>query len=454
MLNDHNIIKPGKKPRLINAKILHKASDGKFFFKAGRNCCLIVSTGFPIPVFNCLVMDFVILQTNYEYQRNRPKYSAGRLEMSELRISAENILDGLSEGVYVCDRRRRIVYWSKASERITGWQSADVIGRACHEDILCHEDKDGHRLCGKEYCPLHRSMVTGVTSTTPIIVFARGKDGRRIPMQVTTAPLYDDSGEVIGGIESFRDVSPMLVDLERAKRIQTRSLQHELPEDPRVRFVTFYMAHDIVGGDYYAVQPLDDDRYAFFLADMEGHGVAAALYTMHLGMLWQRHHALLDNPAEFAAKINKELVRVFGDINTFAAATCGFIDARDASLCFAGAGGPPPLIVDARGNFKKLPSSGLPFGFTVDIPESAAYQAQTVPLAAGDAILMFSDGAFEIHNAKDDLLGVDGFIRILKDLNYPREPLNMTTLEEALLKFSNDIRLQDDITIIEARFLP
>jgi PAS domain S-box-containing protein len=374
--------------------------------------------------------------------------------VNELLISAETILDGLSEGVYVCDRNRRIVFWSKSSERITGWSSEDVIGRACHEDILCHEDKDGHRLCGKEYCPLHRSMITGVTTTTPIIVFAQAKDGRRIPMQVTTAPLYDKTGEVVGGIETFRDVSPMLVDLERAKRIQTQSLEHELPEDPRMRFATFYMAHDMVGGDYYAVQALNDDRYAFLLADMEGHGVAAALYTMHLGMLWQRHYALLENPAEFAATINKELVRVFGDINTFAAATCGVIDARNASLCFAGAGGPPPLIVDAGGNFKKLPSSGLPFGFTDDIPEAAAYQAQTVPLAAGDAILMFSDGAFEIHNAAELILGVDGFINILKDLNYPREPLNMAALEEALLKFSNDIRLQDDITIIEARYLP
>lgn len=121
----------------------------------------------------------------------------------------------------MCDRNRRIVYWSKSSERITGWRSEDVLGRACHENILCHEDKDGHRLCGKEYCPLHRTMITGVTSTTPIIVFARAKDGHRIPMQVTTAPLYDAVGEVIGGIETFRDVSPMLEDLERAKLIQS-----------------------------------------------------------------------------------------------------------------------------------------------------------------------------------------------------------------------------------------
>ena len=76
-----------------------------------------------------------------------------------------------------------------------------------------------------------------------------------------------------------------------------------------------------------------------------------------------------------------------------------------------------------------------------------------MPLEAGDAILLFSDGAFEIHNAGDELLGVDGFIHILKDLDYPREPLDMDVLELSLLKFSNDIWLPDDVTILEARFL-
>ena len=373
--------------------------------------------------------------------------------MNELLISAENILDCLCEGVYVCDRDRRIVFWSKSAERITGWRSEDVLGRACHDGILCHEDKDGHRLCGKEFCPLHRSMITGVTGTTPLTLFARGKNGRRIPMQVTTAPLHDATGEVIGGVETFRDVSPLLADLERAKRIQVQSMEHKLPDDPRLRFKTFYLPHDTVGGDYYAVKPLDDDRYAFLLADMEGHGVAAALYTMHLGMLWERHYRLLENPARFAATINQELVRIFGNITTFAAAFCGVVDARSATLRLTGAGGPPPLIMDARGHFKKLAYSGLPFGLTEDIPVEVAYHEQTVPLAPGDALLMFTDGAFEIHNARDELLGVDGFINILKGLGYPREPLNMDALELALLKYSNDIRLRDDLTILEARFL-
>jgi serine phosphatase RsbU (regulator of sigma subunit) len=74
-------------------------------------------------------------------------------------------------------------------------------------------------------------------------------------------------------------------------------------------------------------------------------------------------------------------------------------------------------------------------------------------LEPSDSILLFSDGATEIQNAQNEWLGVEGFVQILKSLEYPKSPLSMNTLEEKLLMFSNDIRLQDDITIIEARYL-
>ena len=366
---------------------------------------------------------------------------------NELLISAEKIIDCLSDGVYVCDRDRRIVYWSKSAERITGWRSEDVLGRSCMEDVLNHEDKDGRRLCGEEHCPLHRAMVTGVTTSVPVIVFALCKNGSRVPSQVTTAPIRNEAGEVIGGAESFRDVSLMLVDLERAQKIQHQTLQHSLPEDPRLHFSTFFRSYDIVGGDYYAIQPLDADRYGFLLADMEGHGVAAALYAMHFSILWNRHFHLLKNPADFTAAVNADLIKIFGGVVTFAAAICGVIDVPKKTLCFTAAGGPTPLIIHKNWTVEQPKSTGPLLGVMEDI----LYKEKTAKLEPGDSILLFSDGAIEIHNAGNELLGVEGFTQILKNLDYPKTPLSMDILEVELLKFSNDIQLQDDITIIEVR---
>ena len=99
-------------------------------------------------------------------------------------------------------------------------------------------------------------------------------------------------------------------DLEKAKAIQSVSLEQELPEDARIHFATHYIPHDVVGGDYYGIRQLDADHYGFFLADVMGHGLAAALYTMHLSSLWDRYHRLLTSPPAFAVKIGNELNRI------------------------------------------------------------------------------------------------------------------------------------------------
>jgi serine phosphatase RsbU (regulator of sigma subunit) len=170
---------------------------------------------------------------------------------------------------------------------------------------------------------------------------------------------------------------------------------------------------------------------------------------MQLGSVWNQHFQLLTNPAVFAAEVNKELVRIFGRVVTFATAVCGVIDARAGKVSFTGAGGPSPLLIRANQVFEKIQCPGPPLGVMEDVP----YEEQTIKLESGDSILLFSDGAFEIRNARDQLLGVDGLAQILTSLDYPQNQLNMDELHEELLTFSNEIRLQDDITIIEVRYL-
>jgi serine phosphatase RsbU (regulator of sigma subunit) len=94
--------------------------------------------------------------------------------------------------------------------------------------------------------------------------------------------------------------------------------------------------------------------------------------------------------------------------------------------------------------------AGLPLG----VMEGVAYGVHGMRLEAGESALLFSDGAFEIHNTAGEILGVDGLIELLQEMDYPRTPLSMPALEERLLKFSNAIRMPDDLTIIEARLVP
>ncbi|MDJ0885310.1 MAG: SpoIIE family protein phosphatase, partial [Desulfobacterales bacterium] len=299
-----------------------------------------------------------------------------------------------------------------------------------------------------EHCPLHRSMITGTVTALPIIAYARGKDGQRIPMQITAAPLFGANGEIVGGVESFRDLRPQMGDLKRARLIQKNLLTEVLPKDDRLKFAAFYMPFDLVGGDYYAVEKLGADQYGFLLADLEGHGTAPALYMMHLKTLWDRYYPLMRQPADFAATVNRDLAEVFGGDVSFACAVCGLIDLKAQTMRLTSAGGPPPILCRANGAHALQTSIGLPFG----VAEEIDYEETTLAITSGDAFLFVTDGAFEIDNARQEQLGIEGLIAVLKQLDYPATPLNMHRLEEQLLLFSNEIRLQDDLTILEVGF--
>jgi PAS domain S-box-containing protein len=354
------------------------------------------------------------------------------------------ILDAMNVGVYVCDRHRRIVYWSKRAETITGWRPEDVLGHGCNENILNHVDKDGRPLCGEESCPLHRSMVTGVEADVPILVFAKGKDGRHIAMQVNAAPLRNEAGDVIGGVETFRDLTAEMPGLRRARQIQQRLLRSSLPQDSRVMFTVFYRARDIVGGDFYAIHAETEDCYAFMLADVEGHGLAAALNTVHLNRVWHRNGALRLEPGAFATAANNDLVAIFGPDNSFATAVSGVFDAGQGILTLSFAGGPPALLLQTGAAPRWVHAPGIPLG----ISENSSYTEITTTLEAGDQLMLCTDGVFEIHNALQEELGMDGFLNILGALDYPRRKLRLEYLEEELLKYSNAIQLQDDLTLI------
>jgi two-component system cell cycle response regulator len=112
------------------------------------------------------------------------------------------IFENASDGVYCVDRERRILYWSKKSEEITGYEAEKVLGRRCQDDILKHVDDKGTQLC-LEKCPLVKAMEKGTVQTEEI--FLHHKEGYRVPVIVVGIPVVGESGDVVGAIELFRE---------------------------------------------------------------------------------------------------------------------------------------------------------------------------------------------------------------------------------------------------------
>lgn len=119
-------------------------------------------------------------------------------ELFKESVRLRSILNSIADGVFTVDKNRLITSLNPAAEKITGYKKEDVIGKACHTIF-------GSEVCNKD-CPLWETIETGKTITNfeMDIINARGE---RIPVNVSTSLLIDENGEVIGGVETFRDLS-------------------------------------------------------------------------------------------------------------------------------------------------------------------------------------------------------------------------------------------------------
>ncbi len=108
------------------------------------------------------------------------------------------ILESISDGVFTVDPDWRISSFNRAAEQITGVPRSEAIGRRC-SDVLRSS------MCGSD-CALRRTLETGkpVIGKTGYIIDAAG---RRVPVSISTAVLRDPQGRVMGGAETFRDLS-------------------------------------------------------------------------------------------------------------------------------------------------------------------------------------------------------------------------------------------------------
>ncbi len=373
------------------------------------------------------------------------KAALSSTELSVDAIPSESILNNLPDGLYITDLDRRIVFWNQAAEQITGWNRDEVVGKYCRDNVLCHVDKDGHLLCGHEHCPLHRAMMTGEASRTPHLIFAKRRDRQRIPVEVSVSPLRNASGTVIGGIEVFRDLSPTFEDLDRARAIQREAVGIAVRQDPRLRIGICYAPHDQIGGDFYRIESLDEDLYAFFVADVIGHGVSAALYAMELRALWEECGDRTTTPSAYLDWLSHRVEKFLGlGMGYFATALHLVYKASTGAFTCSVAGHPSPLLVRANGQIEKLESSGPGLGLVPD----PLYKSACACLDPGDSLLMYTDGAFEIESRKGEPLSEKQFLEMILASNIHRGNAGLAELELHLLRYSHRLSLPDDVTLI------
>lgn len=113
-------------------------------------------------------------------------------------IYTNSILDSIVEGVFTVDKDLKITYFNNAAEKITGVPKQEAIGQYCFEALRSN-------ICEKS-CPISESLRTG-KETINLQVNILRPDGKQLPVSVNASTLKDEKGNIIGGVETFRDLS-------------------------------------------------------------------------------------------------------------------------------------------------------------------------------------------------------------------------------------------------------
>jgi len=172
------------------------------------------------------------------------------------------LLDHVSDGVYIVDLSRRILYWNEGAFHQTGYEAHEIVGRRCPEDGLCHVDTAGHRMC-RDNCPLTASLNDGRSHEAEI--FLRHKQGRRVPVTARVQPLRAADGSIIGAVQIFSDGTAEQDSRREIEEMARLAFLDQVTQLPNRRFVE--MSLQTALGEYhmhkepFGVLVIDLDRF-------------------------------------------------------------------------------------------------------------------------------------------------------------------------------------------------
>ena len=230
-----------------------------------------------------------------------------------------------------------------------------------------------------------------------------------------------------------------------ARDIQQALLPRNFPDHPHLAVAGCNFPCLSVGGDYFDVFPLDNNRTAFLIADVSGKGLGAALLTTMLqGALSAM--SLGTDPARVFTHVNRFLCD-HAEVGRYATMFFGILD-QDGDLEFINAGHPSPFLLRHGVAQEPFSEGSYPVGL---VPE-AEYTTARLKLEAGDTIVLFSDGVTEAMDPDEQMFGVPRLRELLT--GQPQCPLDQLQkcVLEAVENFARGASQADDLTLLIVRY--
>ena len=345
-------------------------------------------------------------------------------ELEKSRLNA--VIEAVPVPLLVCDADRRVTAFNSAATRLFAmlglgdWlRTGSMVGDV--PPPLRARSSDGKPIAIR-LLPVIRSL-QGETCKGVVVHYQAVSSAPRITLRIESAPLVDNEGQITGAVAALSDITQQVRDQEQIKenyerehaiavKLQETFLAFDLPRMDGFEYEqAYHPAKDasMVGGDFCDIFRVGEDEYAIVMADVAGKGLKSAVYTAMTKYILRAYALEQSDPCIALSRLNDALSACMPS-EMFVTLAYGVLDTRRRVFTHANAGHEHPLLRRAcEGDVCMLEVTGR----ALALMEGSIYTTQSVDLASGDVIVLYTDGITDAGFGSDRL-GQERLMDLLK----------------------------------------
>jgi len=278
-----------------------------------------------------------------------------------------------------------------------------------------------------------------------------------------------DRGEVLARVQTQLKIRHLMKelldkqkrleeDLKAAATIQETLLPGNLPVWPELDIAWKFLPCDLIGGDIFNVVPLDETHLGFYMLDVSGHGVPAAMVTVSVAQLMTPHSGYLKkrvpSPPFYQIVSPREVLKAldaeypFERFNKFFTIVYLLLDLAQQKIVYSSAAHPPPLLLHRDRSLEIMDKGGTIIGLNGVVP----FEQEEKQFLPGDKIILYTDGVVEYLNQEEEPFGADLLYAAAQSLHDRPIREILDGIHDSLMSFGRNAKIQDDVSLLGIEF--
>ena len=233
--------------------------------------------------------------------------------------------------------------------------------------------------------------------------------------------------------------------LNKQQKLIMNESEMNLENDKDLYF--YHRCATVIGGDFYHAQPIDENKVAYIIADVMGHGIVSNYIVAMIKGCFKTLCYNYQTAADIMNKLNQILYDEFDKMDVFTTCIVSIVDTQNNTLDISNAGHYCPIIIDDTGNIStenNLCKKNIPLG----VLEDTKYEHSTISIKSSAMICMYTDGIIELKNQHKEEFGIERLEQfLLKNYKLKKDDF-IAELKKELNEFAAKHNFDDDILVV------